>query len=355
MYEQKEIFELLDLMARPGFCVRDGKIVKVNQAADGLFLSPGTEVCRLLQTGVPEYAAFQGGCLYLQLFLAGGSRGASVTRVEDLDIFLMEPESEVRELNAIALAARELRDPLSSLIAISDNLLPSAMGEISPKVEELFARMSKSLYQMQRILGNMSDAGHSAAFSCQETRNAPRVFQEIFEKAAVLLQTVDIQVRYEGLPEDILCLLDARQMERAVLNILSNSAKFMPRGGVIEAKLTRQNRFLQLSIQDSGSGIPENILSSIFSRYTRPLSLEDPRLGIGLGMVLVRSAATAHGGAVLIDQPGETGTRVTLTMEIRQSQDSRLHSLRTDITGGRDLRLIELSPCLPASVYQKER
>lgn len=354
MNDQKEIFEMLDLMIRPGFCVKESTIVKVNQAAEGLSLSPGAPIQPLLLTGREEYAAFRGGCLYLQLDLSGHSRGASVTRVDDLDIFLLEEESEAAELNAVALASRELREPLSSLIAITDTLLPNAVAGADPKVYDLLARMSRSLYQIQRILGNMSDAGHGSAFSHQETRNVSRVFSDIFEKAAALLERLDIQLRYQGLQEDLHCLMDAGQIERAVLNILSNAVKFMPQGGVIDASLTLQRGFLRLSIQDNGSGIPANILPNVFNRYTRPLSLEDPRHGIGLGLVLVRSAATDHGGAVLIDQPENAGTRITMTMSIRQSQSTHLRSVRTDITGGRDPALIELSQSLPLEVYRRE-
>ena len=76
----------------------------------------------MLSTGAEEYAAFTGGCLYLDLKLGGRELMASVTRLEDEDVFLLEAEEDVQALNALALAARELREPLSSMTAISENL-----------------------------------------------------------------------------------------------------------------------------------------------------------------------------------------------------------------------------------------
>lgn len=355
MEEQKEIYGMLDLMIRPGFCVKENKIVKLNQAAEGLLLTPGTDVQTLFLTGSEEYAAFESGCLYLELSLAGRECGASVTRMDGIDIFVLDQEADQGELQALALAARELREPLNNLTAIAGSLLPRAIPDSDAKVSNLLARMSRGLYQMQRILGNMSDAGRGSASSQQETRNISQVFAEIFEKAAVLVEYTGIHLHYEGLREEIHGLLDAQQMERAVLNILSNAIKFMPQGGSIDAALTRHGSILQLSILDSGSGIAENVRSSVFSRYLRQPVIEDSRYGIGLGMVLVRATATHHGGTVLIDQPSGKGTRVTMTMKLRQSDTPQVRTLHTDITGGRDQGLIELSGCLPVSVYEKEK
>ena len=73
-------------------------------------------------------------------------------------------------------------------------------------------------------------------------------------------------------------------------------------------------------------------------------------------MGLVRSAAAAHGGAVLIDQPAGCGTRVTLTLALRKNEPGMLRSpvMRVDYTGERDHALVELSDCLPAELYGKE-
>lgn len=354
MEENKETLGVLDLMIRPAFCVKNQKIVKVNSAAEGLTLSTGTDISTLLQTGREEYAAFDGGCLYLMLNIAGQSTGASVTRIDDFDVFTLEQDTDQAELRSMALAARELREPLSSVMITADRLFPMSALEEDTEIREQVARLNRGLFQMLRILGNMSDAGRSSAVSRQESREIGSLFREIFEKAENLIAHTGLTLTYEGLPDTIYCLADAEQLERAVLNILSNAIKFTPKGGTIEARLTRKGRFLRLSVQDSGSGIAESVQGSIFGRYLRQPSLEDSRFGIGLGMVLIRSAATNHGGAVLIDQPAGKGTRITMTLAIRQNKDAVLHSpvMRVDYAGERDHGLLELSDCLPVALYE---
>ena len=142
-------------------------------------------------------------------------------------------------------------------------------------------------------------------------------------------------------------------MERAVLNIISNSMKFMPDGGTIHVSLTRKENMLHLSILDSGSGIAENVLGNIFTRYQRQPCIEDSRYGIGLGMVLIRSAAADHGGTVLIDSPEGCGTRITMTLSIRQDVSVLKTPVLPPIADNTRQILTELSECLPWEAYLK--
>ncbi len=350
MEGKKEVAGMLDLMLQPGFYVKENQIIQVNAAAQALLIDPGRDVRELLRTGQEEYAAFSGGCLYLKLKLPGQDWGASVIRVEDQDVFLLDPDPEDSALRHLALAARELREPLSSIMLSAEHLLPMAGAEGKDQA----ARLNRGLHQMLRIISNMSDAGHSTV-SRQEVLDLTELFREIFGKAQELVSQVGLHLTYEGPDKPVLSLADGEQLERAVLNLLSNAMKFTPKGGSIQASLTLRGRLLQLRIRDSGCGIAENVRSSVFARYLRQPGIEDSRYGLGLGMVLIRSAAANHGGTVLVDQPEWAGTRVTMTMLVRQNPAGTLRSpvMRVDYAGERDHGRIELSDCLPISAYEE--
>lgn len=352
MEEKKEDYGMLDLLLRPAFFVKDHFIESVNRAAEALLVLPGTDVRSLLLTGQEEYAAFEGGCLYLKLNLCAQGCGASVSKMEERLLFILDQEADDAQLQVLALAAQEIRRPLSSVLICADRLIPAA----DPETREQYARLKRSVHQMMRIVNNMSDAGANAAFSQQETRDMGALFGEIFEKAQTLVAHSGVQLTYRGLQEEVLSLADGAALDRAVLNILSNALKFMPKTGSIEASLSRRGQMLRLSILDSGSGIAQDILHNVFRRYLRRPGIEDSRFGLGLGMVLIRSIAASHGGTVLIDQPDGRGTRITMTLAIRRAAGTQLRSpiMRVDYAGERDHGLLELSECLPVSVYETE-
>ena len=347
MEQQKENFDFLDLMVRPGFCVKENTIVKCNRSARNLLLKEGDDVLPLLQTGLEEYAAFQGGCLYLSLCFGSQIFGASVSRIAGADVFLLDSDQDQTELQAIALAARELREPLSNVMISAEKFLRNTEDPDA-------ARLNQGLYQMLRLIGNMSDTLKFAAHSRQEIRDICALVASIFEKAKALLEHTGVRLEYIGCPESVYSLVDEEQLERAILNILSNAVKFLPAEGHIRAEFVRQGHTMRLSIADNGNGIAQEILPNVFRQYLRQPGIEDGRHGIGLGMTLIRSAAANHGGTVLIDQPEASGTRVTMTLAIRQNTDGILRSpiLRVDYAGERDHALLELSESLPSQLYK---
>ena len=347
MEEQKNALGMLDLLTAPGFCVKENKIIKVNAAAAALLFEEGMDVSAMLSSGSSEYKAFSHGCLCLSVEKDGHIWNASVTRQQDMDVFVLEPDAPQSELQALALAARELRAPLNSTMLMADKLL----SQEDPEVRDQAARLNRGLYQLLRIVGNMSDAGYTPTSARHSLHNINTVMDEIFQKAQLLTEAAGLTLQYQGPQESISCLCDPQRLERSVNNILSNAIKFTPKGGNIHASLTQSGNMLRLSIQDSGSGIGDALMRSVFYRYLRQPALEDSRYGIGLGMVLVRSVATEHGGTVLIDQPEGTGTRVTLTIAIRQEEPRLSSNILYPVSGGYDPGLIEFSEVLPAAMY----
>lgn len=355
MNQITDAMEMVSHLSHPAFCVRDGMIVHVNTAAAGRMIEPGTAISQLLKTGTEEYAEFTGGCLYLTLTVCGQELGFSVSRKNGFDLFHLVQDAENHALQAISLAARELREPLASIMISTDHLFPE--GSEDAAVNNQLSRINRGLFQMLRLISNMSDADrYTSGTASMEVKNIPAFLDEVFSKTAALVERSGVQLTYTGINDAIYGLVNTEMLERAVLNIVSNALKFMPQGGTIQAKLLRRGQKLYLSILDSGSGIPENARSDLFSRYAREPGVEDGRFGIGLGLVLIRSAAQQHGGTVLVDQPAESGTRVTMTLAIRPGASDHVRSpiLKVDYAGERDHGLLELSDVLPADLYKPQ-
>lgn len=350
--------KMLGLMMRPAFCVADGVIIYTNPAAQQQMLRTGTHISDLLVTGSEEYAAFSSGCLYLELSAGGCVCGASVTRMDGYDVFVLEQDADDPQLQALALAAKELRQPLSSIMMVSGQLLPSLNTEEDPILRQQVARINRGLFQLLRVVSNMSDASlyTSSVANHQEITNISALMEEIFQTASAHLEKAGIHLNFTSECSGIFSHADAVKLERSVNNLISNAAKFTPKGGHIQAKLFHREKKLYLSIQDSGTGVAPDLRGNIYSRYQRQPGVEDSRFGIGLGMVLVRAVAAQHGGTVLVDYPEEGGTRVTMTLQIRQEKSAGLSSpiRMPDYLAGWDHSLVEMSDLLPYNLYEKD-
>lgn len=351
MEQSHDLSGMLDLIIRPAFAVTDGIITCCNQAARSCMIPAGAEIAALLETGRDEYAALTSGCLYLTLCVEDHSFGAAVSRMDGFDVFVLDQADSQPQLQAYALAARELREPLANMMIAADRLMPDKNTD-----SENMRLLERSLHHMLRLIGNMSDASRYAAQTMprQELRDMTAVIADIFEKAAALTEHTGITLRFTNYPDSVYALTDTEKLERAVYNILSNAIKFSEKGSVIDAKLTRHGDKLHLTVIDSGRGIPNEILGNVFSRYLRQPGVEEGRQGIGLGMVMIRSAASAHGGTVFIDKGSEKGTRLTMTLAIRKDLEGNLASprIRVDYTGEFDHGLIELADVLPPDAYK---
>lgn len=345
MEEQRKIYDLLDQIPQPGFLVRNDRILKTNQAANALLLAPGQAFSPMLSTGSREYAELEEGQLCLTLTLGGHSHSAVVNRMEDADLVLLDSPEELEEFRSMALVSMELRSPLMQAVSSAQQL---TAGSEDPAA----AKMNRSLMQMLRLVSNMADISRYAASARMETRDVDALLLELFEKARTLTEG-KAALSFEGLKQPLFSQIDPEQLERAVWNILSNCVKFMPQGGHIQAKLSRRGNMLQLTIQDDGSGIAEAVRGNLFRRYLRQPGIEDSRYGLGLGLAIVRTAAANHGGTVLISSGKEGGTRITMTLSIRQDTGNLMRSpiLRPDYTGGWDHGLVELADCLNPDIY----
>lgn len=338
----------LELLECPAFCVKDGLIRQVNSLAHRRMIQPGTPISDLLGINMAEYSEFNGGCLYLTIFLSGMACGASVLRTEDGDVFLLDSSSD--ELQALALAAQELRLPLTSLLAVSNSVFT---GKDAGSEEGRFFRC---LNQLMRIVSNMSDASRYAGQTTlhMEMRDIPALLNGAFEKAAALLEPSEHPLRFTGLHETFEAMCDEEMLERAVNNLVDNAAIFSPAGTPVEASIRRNGNRLCITVTNQFYGDDALLQGDFFTRFQRGPGIEDSRLGIGLGMVLVRAAAMAHGGTVLVRHTADRRVRITMTLNPDTVDNGvRNPCTRVDYAGDWDHTLLELSRHLSPELYRQ--
>jgi signal transduction histidine kinase len=94
-----------------------------------------------------------------------------------------------------------------------------------------------------------------------------------------------------------------------LFNLISNAIKFTPPGGSIRVEASRSDGDLELTVADTGIGIPSKDQARVFDKFERA-SPQTPQSGAGLGLSLVKSLVELHGGAVTIESEPGAGTTV---------------------------------------------
>ena len=335
----KDIAHMLELLERPAFCVEDGVITAANRAALARQIPLGEPVEPLLLTGIGEYREFTMGWLSLRLCCCGVIYNAELSCAERRQIFTLESPDAEEELRMLALTAQVLRAPLGDVMALVEELPED------PDSERI-ARIRRGLYQMLRIVGNMSL--HTSPRL--EMQDVDAVLRELCEKAEPACESRGVKLLYQGTSRPLYSNIDSQLLTRAIHNLLSNSLKFAADGGEILVELRQGARFYRICVRDRGTSAAAEL--DLFAHWRREPGIEDGRSGLGLGLKLVQLAAAAHGGTVLFDRLKGEGFQVILSLPV--NQDALIHCPRHRISysGDRDPMLLELSDVLPPEFYQ---
>lgn len=343
---------MLHMFPHPVFLVKGGKITDRNLAAQRLMIPENIPVCELLTTGRDLYESLEDGCLSLTVTVQHTDFLATVLRTEDFDVFHLESQqADASTLQALALAASQLRQPMCDITTASELLL----ADLSPSQRELSGQLNRGLMQLLRMLGNMADAQDYANRTYQmEMLDAAAVIDEAMEAAQAHLGDTGRMILYQPSAASMMTWADRTMLERAVYNLLSNAVKYAPKGSDIRAKLELQSNRLVFQVENTCEKMTPELLGTIFFRYQRDPMIEPGEHGIGLGIPLIRSVAAAHNGTLLLDQPDGKTVRFTMAIAKQPPKNATVRSPLMEIeqTGGRSACLLELSDILPAKEYE---
>lgn len=357
MEQDKAKAELLAHFIEPAFYVKEGTITCSNLAAQALLLTPGTQITDLITAGLDEYKDFTQGCLYLTMKIQDQLYSATVTAEKDSHLFITQNASDDASLQAYSLAARELRTPLSGIMMATQKYFKQLSENNDPIVQKQAAYINQNLYRMLRIVSNMSDAGRYANSVDVhfEYTNISAALQEMLSLIQSTCGESGYNFNFICPQEPVYGPIDREKLERGVYNLISNALKFADASSCVEVIVSHNEKRLYVTVKDNGKGIPAAIRDTIYHRYRRSPGIEDPIHGIGLGMVLARSVASIHSGALLMEVSPSRGAMITMSISLtRRELSLRSPYTRIDYAGEHNHCLIELSDCLSAEQYIPE-
>jgi signal transduction histidine kinase len=217
----------------------------------------------------------------------------------------------------LARLAHEIRNPLSSL-AIHVQLLEEDVGQAGPPLKAQTAgRFEIIRSELQRLENLMRQFLSLAAPSSADLQTV--VVSEMVRYVCDLLRPeaatrgIELVMDLGGDPPPLIA--DPAQLKQAVINLVINAIQAVERGGRIEVSVRadRGAGTCAIRVSDNGPGVPGEKRAAIFEPFFTTKSE-----GSGLGLWIVMQIATAHGGAVTVDDRPDGGAAFTLRLPLRE-------------------------------------
>lgn len=236
---------------------------------------------------------------------------------------LQEAHRKLQELDRlksdfITIASHELRTPLSLVLGYASLLQEQQRG--SREVEGVL----RAAVRLQHIIETMVNLQYL------ETGELPFRYEEfnLGEEILLACQTHGPLAEASGLtldavvPQEPIWIRADREKIRLVLdNLLSNAIKFTPAGGRVRVKLEERYGNAEITVTDTGVGIPQKDLDRIFERFYQ---VESPmtrrRGGLGLGLPIVREIVEKHGGRIWAESVLGQGSRFIVRLPLASSR-----------------------------------
>jgi two-component system CheB/CheR fusion protein len=227
----------------------------------------------------------------------------------------------------LAMLSHELRNPLGAIVSATALL---RRGDANPpgRLIELLDRQSK---QMSRLLDDLLEAARVTQNKIELrktnvelgalTREAADAVRDLMDSRGVgfVVEIDTAPLTVEG---------DPARLQQIEVNLLTNAAKYTPRGGHVWLHVGRDSDTAVIRVRDDGAGIAPDMLDSVFDLFVQSArTLDRSAGGLGVGLTLVRSLVSMHGGTVTAASDGvgkgsELTVRIPLSAKAEQKAES---------------------------------
>ena len=243
--------------------------------------------------------------------------------IENARLYDSLREQDRRKDEFLAILAHELRNPLAPLRTGLEILRPAArQSAVTEKTHEI---MSRQLAHMVRLIDDLMDVSRlNAGKVILKREHIPlqRAIEAALETSRPLIEaanhTLEITMpQGDGLRIDA----DETRLAQVFSNLLNNAAKYTPSGGRIKLSAAPEGEFAVVRIEDTGVGIPQDMLQKVFDLFMQvgPNSDRSGR-GLGIGLSLAKKLVEMHSGDITVQSPGP-GQGSTFTVRLPAVQD----------------------------------
>ncbi|HVU76340.1 MAG TPA: ATP-binding protein [Gaiellaceae bacterium] len=231
-------------------------------------------------------------------------------------IWTLRDVTQQRELDRlkdefVATVSHELRTPLTSMMGFLEMVREGEAGALTDEQKRFLAIVYRSSERLQRLVGDLLFVSRLDANGLQmqfADVSIDEVVRECIESSSALARSRDIElaVDLDGVPP---VWADKERLAQLVMNLVSNAIKFTPDGGRVDTRTAVEGGRAVIEVRDTGIGIPEAEIPRLFQRFFRSSTATEQAIpGTGLGLVISKAIAEAHGGRITLTSEAGKGS-----------------------------------------------
>ncbi len=226
---------------------------------------------------------------------------------------LVDMESERLRNSVLAAISHDIRTPLTALVGMSESLARKISDPATADDALIVRDQARRTAQLVEKLLDMARLESGQV----QLRKDWQSLEELVGSALKSLETTLVgRPIVVALPPDVpLLQADAVLIERVLVNLIENAAKYTPSGSEIRIAARVEQERIEVMVEDRGPGPPAGRESSIFDKFTRG-EPESAIPGVGLGLAICRAIVSAHGGSIRAETRQGGGARFVFTLPL---------------------------------------
>jgi signal transduction histidine kinase len=250
-------------------------------------------------------------------------RGEFLGRIWTLREVTQQRELDRLKDEFVATVSHELRTPLTSMMGFLEMIREGEAGQLTDEQKRFLAIVYRSSERLQRLVGDLLFVARLDANGMQlqfAHVGVDDVVRECTEATAALARSreIDLRTEVEAVPP---VWADRERLAQLVSNLVSNAIKFTPAGGTVTTRTRVEGDEVVIEVEDTGIGIPEAEQGRLFQRFFRSSTATEQAIpGTGLGLVISKAIAEAHGGSISVASMAGSGTCFTVRLPLEREE-----------------------------------
>jgi len=239
-----------------------------------------------------------------------------------IERYRSEAETQKLKQDFASMIVHDLRSPMTAIRGFTDLMAAGHLGPISDKQKTAFTTMHKSIDTQLLLINDYLDLAKLESGSIDvdlKPLDLNRIIDSSIELVKVLAVLQDIELTAERESTLPFALGDQAKLEQVLVNLLTNAIKFTDKGGSISVSAAVDGNMMQVSVSDTGVGIPAEDLPLIFDKYRQvKTGIIDGQKGTGLGLVIAKLIIEAHGGKIWVNSEVGKGSTFNFTVPMAE-------------------------------------